>query len=245
MIIRHCQAPSSKYPQCVSLAERSCSVVVIWSCLLCATCRCLCHLSIDDGSMYVQCECVAGSCSTIAQFVFGWACFNLWHPDRTLSSLFLPQDIATWCSENRVVAGTSSDIPPNRLQSFLYWHQYGELCIILSLFMLTTSLDFHLTTKQSPRSCFKLYNYLAINTILILIVILSNYPLRCWDIIRTLTFTDTLFIPCVSRVWSLMEQVTVWRLIRSFTVFKRTAFVLLTSPQSTFLHSCNSYSWWV
>ena len=41
-------------------------------------------------------------------------------------ALFDSQGVTKRCSENRTVTDTAFEIPTNRLQSFLYWHQFGE-----------------------------------------------------------------------------------------------------------------------
>lgn len=128
MIIRHCQL---KIPHNV-FAQRN-TAAQPWSFdLVCyVPWGVVCVTSTFDGNIsvviYVQCECDAVSCSAVAQFVSGWECCDL----SPLVWLFSPpspgsQGLTTRCSENRAVAVPSFKVPSDRLQSFLYRHQYGE-----------------------------------------------------------------------------------------------------------------------
>lgn len=86
------------------------------------------HSTDKLSAAFVQCGCDAVSRSTVTQFV-------LLMLQPLMSGLaFSPslarsdsQRIATRCSKHRAITDSSFKVPYNRLQSFLYWHQYGEL----------------------------------------------------------------------------------------------------------------------
>lgn len=105
------------------------------------------------------------------------------------------QGLTTRCSENRAVAVPSFKVPSDRLQSFLYRHQYGE--------------------HDLNNGCFFFW-----------------------------LFSDSVLTSFLSRVWSIMERVMVWKLHRSFTGFRRLESDLSMSAPSTFLPSFNTCSWW-